>query len=242
MKYNSHLQNITEDFKKNKLEEYFKLMNFPRFVDRRDIAKLLNRYEIFKKQLNVHGSILECGVNLGSGLFSWLHFSSILEPYNTSRLIFGFDTFEGFKSLSKTKDDKGIYLSKKKFKKFNDNLLKDNIEKSINIHNSNRPINQINKIYLYKGDVTKTFPKFLKDNPQLMISLLHIDLDIYKPTKKVLELAKKRLVKGSIIAFDDLNAKEGPGETLALIETLGLKKYRIQRNNFDSFLSYIVID
>ena len=40
MKYNSHLQNITEDFKKNKLEEYFKLMNFPRFVDRRDIASL----------------------------------------------------------------------------------------------------------------------------------------------------------------------------------------------------------
>lgn len=242
MKKNNHLNNLTKDFDNNNLDTYFKLMNFPRFIDRRDAAKFLNRYEIFKKQLNVHGSILECGVNLGSGLFSWLHFSTILEPFNTSRLIFGFDTFKGFTGLNKKKDSKGIYLDKKKFIKFNSNLINDDIKRSVKIHNSNRPVNKIEKVQLYKGDVSKTFPKFLKENPQLIISLLHIDLDIYKPTKKVLEFARKRLVKGSVIAFDDLNAKDGPGETLALIETLGLKKYKLHRNNFDSFLSYIVFE
>ena len=36
--------------------------------------------------------------------FSWLHFSSILEPYNSSRHIYGFDTFSGFESLDNKKD------------------------------------------------------------------------------------------------------------------------------------------
>ena len=51
MKLSKSLKSVTKDFDKNKLETYFKLMNFPRFVDRRDVAKFLNRYEIFKKQL-----------------------------------------------------------------------------------------------------------------------------------------------------------------------------------------------
>ena len=92
---------------------------------------------------------------------------------------------------------------------------------------------------MIKGDIKKTFPVFLK-NPHLIVSL-HIDLDIYEPTKIVLELIKPRLVKGCIIAFDDLNAKEGPGETLALLETIGLSKYKLIRNEFDSYLSYLVI-
>ena len=42
-----------------KLSTEMKLKNFPRFVDRRDVAKFLNRYEIFKKQINIHGSVVE---------------------------------------------------------------------------------------------------------------------------------------------------------------------------------------
>ena len=44
-----------------------------------------------------------------------------------------------------------------------------------------------------------------------------------KLQKKALELARKKLIKGSVIVFDDYNAKCSPGETLALMETLGLK-------------------
>ena len=237
----SFINKISKNFNGNKLSTEMKLKNFPRFVDRRDVAKFLNRYEIFKKQINIHGSVVECGVNLGAGFFSWLHFSSILEPYNSSRHIYGFDTFSGFESLDNKKDKGGIYLKKSKFKKFNNDLKKDNILESLKIQNENRPLNHLNKLYLIKGDIKKTFPVFLKKNPHLIVSLLHIDLDIYEPTKIVLELIKPRLVKGCIIAFDDLNAKEGPGETLALLETIGLSKYKLIRNEFDSYLSYLVI-
>ena len=59
---------LAEKFSRSKLQNKDKLINFPRYVNRRDIATFLNRYEIFKNILNVHGSIIECGVNLGAGL------------------------------------------------------------------------------------------------------------------------------------------------------------------------------
>ena len=41
-------------------------------------------------------------------------------------------------------------------------------------------------------------------------------MDVYKPTKYVINHIKKRLFKGSIIVFDELNHPVFPGETLAL--------------------------
>ena len=49
-----------------------------------------------KLVLDVKGSVVECGVNSGFGFMSWLKFSSILEPVNLTRRIYGFDTFDGF--------------------------------------------------------------------------------------------------------------------------------------------------
>lgn len=47
--------------------------------------------------------------------------------------------------------------------------------------------------------------------------------------------------KGAIIAFDELNAKMFPGETLAVNKILGLRNIEIQRFPFDSYISYCVI-
>ena len=76
----------------------------------------------------------------------------------------------------------------------------------------------------------------------LLIALLHIDFDIHGPTKIALEQFLPRMPRGSVIAFDDLSAHEGPGETVAFLEVMEIKKYRLCRNNFDSFLCYLVIE
>ena len=232
---------LAEKFSRSKLQNKDKLINFPRYVNRRDIATFLNRYEIFKNILNVHGSIIECGVNLGAGLFSWFHFSSILEPYNSSRLIIGFDTFDGFISDNEN-DDFGIYRKKEKFSEFVSKQSYEEIMHSIKVQDENRPLNHLSKLSVIKGNAVETIPKFLDENPHLLISLLHIDFDIHEPTKTALENFLPRMPKGSIIAFDDLNAHEGPGETIAYLESLDIKKYRLQRNNFDSYLCYLVIE
>jgi len=232
---------LSENFRKSKLSIEKKLENFPNYVHRRDIAMFLNRYEIFKLILNTHGSIVECGVNLGAGLFSWLHFSTILEPFNTSRFIIGFDTFEGFKSLDKN-DDRGIYKNKELFKEFTERQSFDEIVSSLNLQNSMRPLNHLPKISVVKGNALKTIPNFIKENPHTIVSLLHLDFDIYKPSKIAIEKFLPRMPKGSVIALDGTNCPEGPGEAIALLECLDINKVQIKRNSFDSFLCYLFIE
>src|SRR5437764_4368902 len=73
-----------------------KLESFPRYVRRQHLKRFLAMYEIFKMVQQVKGSIVECGVFRGFGLMSWAKLSTILEPENLTRRIYGFDTFEGF--------------------------------------------------------------------------------------------------------------------------------------------------
>lgn len=51
----------------------------------------------------------------------------------------------------------------------------------------------------------------------------------------------ERVTKGSVIAFDELNLKEFPGETIALMETIGLKKYSIKRSPLNPLISYLIV-
>ena len=96
-----------EWFDKNTGDWERKMENFPKYVRRQNLTRFLVLYEIFKKILDVKGSIIECGVNQGYGVMTWAKLSAILEPVNLTRKIYGFDTFEGFVGVSKK--DKSIY-------------------------------------------------------------------------------------------------------------------------------------
>lgn len=41
--------------------------DFPMFVSRQELIRYLVRYELFKRILNVKGSIVECGIYRGGG-------------------------------------------------------------------------------------------------------------------------------------------------------------------------------
>lgn len=216
-----------------------KLENFAKYSSRQSLTRFIDRYEMFKQILNVQGSIIECGVLLGGGLMSFAHFSSILEPVNLQRKVIGIDTFSGFPNVSK-RDTKG----KSKFAKiggYNANSF-DDLKKCIELFDLNRFINHIPKMELVKGDATKTIPKYVKDNPHLIISLLYLDFDLYEPTKVALENFVPRMPKGAIIGFDEINMKAWPGETEAVLETLGIKNLRIKRSSFSSVSCYAVIE
>src|SRR5258708_39712170 len=76
-----------------------KLENFPKYVRRQHLKRFLALYEIFKLILPVKGSIVECGVYRGFGLMSWSKLSTILEPENLTRRVYGFDSFTGFPAI-----------------------------------------------------------------------------------------------------------------------------------------------
>ena len=97
------------------------------------------------------------------------------------------------------------------------------------------------KIELIKGDAIKTIPKFVLDNPHVLISLMYLDFDLYEPTKVALENLVPRMPKGAVIAFDELDNPLWPGETQAMIEFCKDNKLRIQRFPFDPFIGYAVL-
>ena len=49
------------------------------------------------------------------------------------------------------------------------------------------------------------------------------------------------MAKGSIIAFDELNNEQWPGETMALLKEFNIKKYNINNFHFEPNISYIVL-
>ena len=231
-----------------KLGDYFdhgigttsdKLENFAKYVPRQNLTNFLIRYEIFKKILHLQGSIVECGVFFGVGIMAFAQLSSIFEPVNNSRKIIGFDTFEGFPNLSK----KDLLSESTLLKKggFNANSYED-LQKCISLYDSNRFIGHMPKIELIKGDATKTIPKYLKNNPQSVVSLLYLDFDLYEPTKVAIENFVPRMPKGSIIVFDELDSKQWKGETLAVLETIGIRNLKIERFSFGSYPSYTVLE
>ncbi len=220
-----------------------KLENFTKYVSRESITKFVARNEIFLKQLNIHGSIIELGVARGASLMTWYHLSSIYEPSNYSREIIGFDTFKGFPKL----DAKDIYTdsisANMKIGGFSvEPNIKEDIEKSVKIHDLTRYLNHIKKLRLIKGDIEETLPTFLDDNPYLIVSLLHIDVDIYQPTKIGLELLVPRIPKGGVILFDEINSKLFPGETEALKDVLGINSLKLSRFPYCPSLSYAIIE
>ena len=91
-------------------------------------------------------------------------------------------------------------------------------------------------------DATETLPQYLKDNPETIIALAYFDFDIYTPTKVCLEALIPHLTKGSVLAFDELNCPDFPGETIALREVLGLSRYAIRRDPQSPLTSWLVIE
>lgn len=231
-----------------KLETYFetsigntieKLENFPKYVPRQYVTNFLSKYEIFKKILNVQGSIVECGLLFGGSLMSFAQFSAILEPINNQRKIIGFDTFSGFPQLSDHD------------KKTNSDFLKkgglsvdsyEDLKKCISLYDMNRFVSHVPRVELVKGDATKTIPAYLEENPHTVVSLLYLDFDIYEPTKIALENFVPRMPKGAIIAFDELNSKLYKGETMAVLDAIGIRNLRIERFPFNSYMSYAILD
>lgn len=231
----------------DELEKYFnnskdsgleKARTFAKFAPREHMTKFLARYEIFKQILEVPGSIIDCGIFAGQSLFTFAKLSSIFEPHNYQRKVYGFDTFSGFSKISKEDENSKSEFLLKGGVSYSDY---DDIQNAISIFDLNRSISHIPKIQVVKGDVMETIPKFIDDHPEIVVSLLNIDMDLYEPAKVALEHFVPHMPKNSIIIFDELNNEYYKGETTAVKEFFDLKGLEIKRLSFDPSLSYTII-
>jgi hypothetical protein len=201
-----------------------KLAAFPRFVDRTSLSRFLVKYEIFKRTLTVQGSVVECGVHNGGGLFTWANLSALLEPLNHRRRVIGFDTFTGFPSVSAS-DDGSHHATVGGYR----GSPLDELTAAVAMFDESRPLGEIPKVHLIEGDFLVTGEQFLEQNRHLLVSLLYLDFDLREPTEKALELFLPRMPAGAVVAFDEANCAEWPGETEALLAHLDLRATRLER-------------
>ncbi len=167
------------------------------------MGKVFAHYELYKLILNLPGHVVECGVYKGASLIRWATLRAILEnPY--SRKIIGFDAFGKFPEQDRTIDSE---FAKQFEKQGGEGIPVEELKKSLN-HK------MLTNYELIKGDIAETLPAYIDKHPELKISLLHVDVDVYKPTLLILENLYERVIKGGLVVFDDYGTVVGATEAI----------------------------
>jgi len=215
------------------------LSNLGLFLNSKNLARILFMQHLYTQIVDMPGIIIEFGTRWGQNLSLFSALRGIYDTFNRHRKIIGFDTFEGFPSIHE-KDGASTLMKKGKLA-VSENYA-DYLRKIMECQERDNPLSHIKKYEIVQGDATVEFKKYLNDHPETVVALAYFDFDIYEPTKKCLELIRPRLVRGSVLGFDELNDPDSPGETVALAEVFGLNNVRLRRFRYTSRVSYFVIE
>lgn len=232
-------ENLFRLFKSRPLPDKELLVNLGLFMRSGTLAKVLFINEVYEKITHIPGIVCEFGVWWGQTLALFENLRAVYEPYNHTRKVVGFDTFTGYPEIGENdrRSDiisENVYAVSEGYEKYLDELL--------SYHESENVMSHIKKHSLIKGDVNITAPQYFQDNPETIVALAFFDMALYKPTKVALEAIKPRLIKGSIVVFDELNHPDYPGETLAALEVLGVRNHKIHCSKYLPDRSYFIID
>ncbi len=207
--------------------------NFQIYTRRVFLKRFLAHYEMYQQVVNLPGDIVELGVYRGASLMSWANFMEIRNMGDRHKKVVGFDNFKGFGTFDK-KDGKEDASVGKKSGGFNSNEFEDQLRDAISIFDEDRFIPYKPRIHLVKGDIEKTVPKYVEENPGMRISLMHFDADLYRPTLTALEHLWPLVVPGGIVAFDEYGIPPWEGESRAVDEFFAGRKIKLQRFDWAS--------
>lgn len=215
------------------------LSNLGLFLNSKTLSRLLFMDHIYRQIVDVMGVVMEFGTRWGPNIAQFAALRGIYEPFNRHRKIIGFDTFSGFPKIDS--EDGASDMMKVGHLKVTDQYYS-YLEQVLTLQEQDNPLAHIKKFELVAGDATKTLPDYLARNQETIVALAYFDFDVYAPTKTCLEAIRPRLVKGSILGFDELNDPDSPGETIALMEVFGLNNIRLRRFPYASRTAYFVVE
>jgi len=217
----------------------------PLFLSFPLVARVLWYNEVYRLALNVPGRMLEFGSHWGSSLNIFMLLKMIYEPWNVSRPIVSFSLFsQGFSGV----DAQDIRPSAKGSRQAlpgdfsTSENWKEKLEQILKMHATPTPIDMERNFQIVEGDVCHTFPDWLKENPEALVSHAHFDLDVYRPTREVLQQIIPRMPKGAVMIFDELNCPLFPGETLAVHEVLGINNLSLRKSVFRPYSAYCIVE
>ena len=215
------------------------LSNIGMFLDSKNLSRLLFLDHIYKQIVETQGVVMEFGTRWGQNGAVLSALRSIYEPFNRHRKIILFDTFEGFPNISNEDGSSDLMqVGQLSTAENYEGFLRD----VMLAQESTNPLNHIEKFQICKGEAGEQLERYVVDHPETIISLAYFDFDLYAPTKRCLELIKDRVVKGTLLGFDELNDPDSPGETLALMEVFGLSNISLKRFRYASRVSYFIVE
>jgi hypothetical protein len=192
------------------------------------LEKLFLQYSIFKKSLSVSGSIVECGVFKGA---SFSRFAMFRKIHNIEyKYLIGFDSFMLFPETSYA-DDQEL---RREFIEI-DGLEGVSVDQLRGILDNKKCSKNVE---LIKGNICKTVPSYVKNQPNMKISFINLDVDVYEPSKVVLEYLYPMLSSGGVILLDNYN--EFPGETKAVNDYFNDKGIDIKEKKLNRTQYYII--
>ncbi|MFJ3388323.1 TylF/MycF/NovP-related O-methyltransferase [Lysinibacillus sp. NPDC086135] len=203
--------------------------NFYLSCDITRMSKVLAHYELYKQVIDLPGEIVECGVFKGASFSRFAMFRELLSNPYSKRMI-AFDMFGGFPETSYEED-----------KKLRERFIQEAGAESISTNQLMKVLEHKRverNIELIEGDITKTVPEYVNKHPELKLSLINLDTDIYEPAVTILENLYPKLVNGGILILDDYGTF--PGETKAVDEYFKDKNIEIKKFPFAMTPCYII--
>jgi hypothetical protein len=194
------------------------------------ISKFATHMDLYRKVSGLPGEIIECGVFKGASLCRLIKFRDLFDNKFAKKII-GFDTFGPFPEADFGPD-----------KAVRQRFIDEAGETSITVEKLEELLtaNGLNEnVELVAGNLLETAPDYIEAHQQLKISLLHIDVDLYEPTKIALECFFPLVVRGGIVILDDYGAF--PGSNAAIDEYLENTGIVVQKLPYSNAISYVEI-
>lgn len=201
---------------------------FPAYIRRYNLTRFLSHYELFQMIKDRPGYIVECGVYRGASLFAFGKFLEIFCMGDKGRKVIGFDSFQGFTQLE-AEDGPAVNDASKDIGGWNPAEFYEEFMELLDIFHEDAFAPWAKRIWLVEGDVVTTIPAYVKKNPGLRISLLHLDIDLYTPTITALENFYDLVVPGGLVVLDEYALMAWPGESKALEDFFAQRKESVPK-------------
>lgn len=191
--------------------------NFPVFTPRLNLARFLAHYELFKHISELPGVIVDLGVYRGASTFTWAKLCEIFCPTDIRKIVYGFDTFVGFPTLSEADGPRNEREEVHPGGYFGGDGIEAELVEAARAMDEDRHLRHRPRIEFVKGDACQTIPAFCEAKGHgLRVALLNLDLDLYEPTRVALEHFVPRMVRGGIIVLDEYAVETFGGESKAV--------------------------
>ena len=188
------------------------LINYPAFVRRREMTRLLADYDLFRLIQDLPGSIAELGVFLGAGLFTWSKLLETFFPGDRSRKVYGFESGDGYRDFAPEDGDPKPWIENVVGRKEVPDGYLDRMVKLTNLDNL---LPGVERCRVISGNILETVQAFADGNQGTRLSMIFMDVNLYKPTLAGFRALYPLLVPGGVVAMNGYGSPPWLGETAA---------------------------